>query len=394
MVTRKGGPKRRRRRGDKIALVCAGGGVTGAVYEIGCLRALEDLLGRSVLDFDLYVGISGGAFVSSLLANGITPREMYDEVAAGRPFGISSAPLFRLGLGELARRSARAPRVLRDAVVTALTGEGRNLSDLILSLFELLPAGLLDNSGIQEFLAQLFRTRGRSDRFADLSRPLSIVAVDLDSGEAVAFGDKDHRDIPISRAVQASTALPGLYRPVRIHGRDFVDGGVKKTAHINLAIRQGADLVICINPIVPILNVGAHGPLGGRLSDKGVSYVLDQAMRIMLHGRMQYGMERYQSEHPEVDILLIEPTRDDMRMFSYNIMRMSARKVVAEDGYRSVLGSFQRNRTAYERILKRHGIRLADPRRLPAVPPVHPQRSMLARTLTGSLDLLDSKLGG
>jgi predicted acylesterase/phospholipase RssA len=373
--------------------VCAGGGVTGAVYEIGCLRALEDLLGRSVLDFDLYVGISGGAFVSSLLASGVTPREMYDEVAAGRPFGISSAPLFRLGLGDLARRSSRAPRVLRDAIVTALTGEGRNLSDLILSLFELLPAGLLDNSGIQEFLAQLFRARGRSDRFSDLSRPLSIVAVDLDSGEAVAFGDHDHRDIPISRAVQASTALPGLYRPVRIHGRDFVDGGVKKTAHINLAIRQGADLVICINPIVPILNLGTHGPLGGHLSNKGVSYVLDQAMRIMLHGRMQYGMERYESEHPEVDILLIEPNRDDMRMFSYNIMRMSARKVVVEDGYRSVLGSFQRNRTAYERILKRHGIRLRDPRRLPAVPPVHPQRSMLARTLTGSLELLDSKLG-
>jgi NTE family protein len=373
--------------------VCAGGGVTGAVYEIGCLRALEDLLDRSALDYDLYVGISGGAFVSSLLANGITPREMYDEVAAGRPFGISAAPLFRLGLQDLARRSTRAPRVLRDAVVTAHTREGRSMSDLLFGLFELLPAGLLDNSGIQEFLARLFRERGRTDRFQDLARQLFIVGVDLDSGEAVAFGAPEHREIPISRAVQASTALPGLYRPVRIGGRDFVDGGVKKTAHINLAIQKGADLVICINPIVPILNVGERGPLAGHLSNKGVSYVLDQAMRIMLHGRMLYGMERYEMEHPEVDILLIEPTRDDMRMFSYNIMRMSARKVVAEDGYRSVLKSFVRNRTAYERILKRHGIRMGDPRRLPQTPPVHPQRSMLARTLAGSLDLLGSKLG-
>ena len=393
MAARRAGPKPRARKRGKIALVCAGGGVTGAVYEIGCLRALEDLLSRSVLDFDLYVGVSGGAFVASLLANGITPREMYDEVAAGRPFGISSAPLFHVGLANLARRSARAPRVLRNAFVTALTGEGRSLADLLLSLFELLPAGLLNNSGIQRFLAQLFRERGRSDRFADLARRLFIVGVDLDTGEAVAFGDRRHRDVLISRAVQASTALPGLYRPVRIGERDFVDGGVKKTAHINLAIREGADLVICINPIVPILNVGAKGPLGGPLSSKGVSYVLDQALRIMLHGRMQYGMERYRAEHPDVDILLIEPTRDDMQMFSYNIMRMSARKVVAADGYRSVIQSFKRHRAEYERILKRHGIALGDPRRLPAAPRVNAQRSVLARTLAGSLDLLDSKLG-
>ncbi|HET7291453.1 MAG TPA: patatin-like phospholipase family protein [Vicinamibacteria bacterium] len=382
-----------KRAGSKVALVCAGGGITGAVYEIGCLRALEDLLDRSVLDLDLYVGISGGAFVSSLLANGISPREMYDEAATGRPFGLSSAPIFRLGLGDLARRSTRAPRVLRNALVTAITGEGRNLADLGLSLFELLPAGLLQNSGIQEFLAQVFRARGRSDRFADLARELLLVAVDLDSGEAVAFGDGAHRGIPISKAVQASTALPGLYRPVRIGGRDYVDGGVKKTAHINLAIRRGADLVICINPIVPILNIGPKAPLNGHLSNKGVSFVLDQVLRIMLHGRMQYGMERYEAEHPDVDILLIEPTRDDMRMFGYNIMRMSARKVVAEDGYRSVVESFKRHRAAYGRILKRHGIGLGDPSRLPARPPRHPHRSLVARSLASSLELLDAKLG-
>ncbi len=373
--------------------MCAGGGITGAVYEIGCLRALEDLLDRSMLDLDLYVGISGGAFVSALLANGISPLEMYDEVATGRPFGLSSAPVYRLGLKDLARRSARAPRVLRDAVVTALGGQGRNAADLVLPLFELLPAGLLDNSGIQEFLAGVFRARGRSDRFRDLARELLLVAVDLDSGEAVAFGDAAHRGVRISRAVQASTALPGLYRPVRIGGRDYVDGGVKKTAHINLAIRRGADLVICINPIVPILNTGPKAPLKGHLSGKGVSFVLDQVLRIMLHGRMQYGLERYQAEHPEVDILLVEPSRDDMRMFGYNIMRMSARKVVVEDGYRSVLQSFRRRRAAYARILKRHGIRLGDPARLPPRPVGHPHRSPLARSLASSLDLLEAKLG-
>ncbi|MET0554772.1 MAG: patatin-like phospholipase family protein [Vicinamibacteria bacterium] len=374
--------------------MCAGGGVTGAVYEIGALRALEEVLGRSVLDFDLYVGVSGGAFVASLLANGISPVEMYDEVVmhGSRPFGVSAAPVFSLGLGDLLTRASRAPRILSDAFWTAMTGEGRNLADLGLSLFELLPAGLLDTTGMQRYLEQLFRMRGRGDSWRDLERELYIVAVDLDDGQAVAFGEDGHRDVPVSRAVQASIALPGLYRPVRIGGRDYVDGGVKKTAHINLAIRHHADLVVCINPIVPIRNDTRNGPLGGHLSEKGVTYVLDQALRIMLHGRMQYGLERYELEHPDVDILLIEPERDDPQMFSFNIMRMSARRLVAENGYRSVVDSFAKNGPAWARMLKRHGIPLRKPGS--ADPPARRRAggSPLARTLDGSLDRLDGKL--
>ena len=378
----------------KVALVCAGGGITGAVYEIGCLRALEELLDRSVLDFDLYVGVSGGAFVASLLANGVTPHELYEGVAsrARRPLGVSSAPLFRLGLGELFRRGARAPRVLSEAIWTALTREGRNMSDLALSLFELLPAGLLDTAGIQEYLAEIFRRRGRTDSFRQLARELYIVAVDLDSGEAVPFGDRGAPTVPISRAVQASIALPGLYRPVRIWGRDYVDGGVKKTAHINLAIRHGADLVVCLNPIVPIrADTALRGRLGGHLSDRGISYVLDQALRIMLHGRMEYGLERYSQEHPEVDILLLQPGRDDMRMFSYNIMRYSARRVVAEHGYRSAVAAFAKNARSWERMLSRHGIGMRGTTP-PETPPALPFHTPLARTLASSLERLDTKL--
>lgn len=374
--------------------MCAGGGVTGAVYEIGCLRALEDLLDRSVLDLDLYVGVSGGAFVASMLANGVSPADMYDEVVgrSRRPLGVEGAPLFRLGLGELLRRSARAPRFAKDAFASLLHGERRGLADLALSLFELLPAGLLDNSGVREFLARLFAIPGRTDSFAALRRELYIVAVDLDRGSAVAFGEKGRRQAPISQTVQASTALPGLYRPVRIAGRDYVDGGVKKTAHVNLAIRHGADLVICINPLVPIRNEAVKGPLHGPLSEKGVTYVLDQALRIMLHGRMQYGMERYRAEHPEVDILLVEPPRHDLRMFSYNIMRYSARRELAEHGYRSVLATFRKRRRDYGRVLARHGIGLrgAPPARAP-----RPQRdgSAVARSLAAELDRLGSVLG-
>jgi len=383
---RRGSPR------PRIALVCAGGGITGAVYEIGCLRALEDILDRSSLDLDLYVGVSGGAFVTSLLAAGVSPREMYDELTRHDPFGMRSRPFVRFGAGQLMRRWYKAPGVLREALFTALWGEGRNGVDLFFSLFELLPPGLLDNSGIQEYLAKVFRDRGGNDEFNSLARELHVIAVDLDSGEAVAFG-QGGLDVPVSRAVQASTALPGLYRPVRIEGRDYVDGAVKKTAHIHVAIERGAGLVICINPIVPLLNDTRKGPFHGHLSNKGVTYVLDQALRIMLHGRLRYGIERYRRDHPDVDLLVLEPTREETRMFSYNIMRYSARKVLAEYGYRSVLESFRKNFRAYKTLLGRHGIRVRDVRDLPLLPPVL-EGSRLARNLKVSLDLLERRLLG
>jgi hypothetical protein len=149
---------------------------------------------------------------------------MYDEVVGGprRPLGVGGAPLFRLGMGELLRRSARLPRFARGVLAAVWSGERRGVADLALSIFELLPAGLLDNSGVRDLLARLFAMPGRTDSFAALRRELYIVAVDLDRGTAVAFGEKGRRQAPISQTVQASTALPGLYRPVRIAGRDYV----------------------------------------------------------------------------------------------------------------------------------------------------------------------------
>ena len=167
---------------------------------------------------------------------------------------------------------------------------------------------------------------------------------------------------------------------------------MRKTAHINLAIQSGARLVICINPIVPYLNDTAKGALDGHLSNRGVNWVLDQVMRIMLHGRMAYGMERYRREHPEVDILLLQPTRDDMRMFGYNIMRTSARRQIAEHGYRTTLALFRAQASRHRRLLAKHGIGLRDTRLAPEHPAPRARGSRLASVLQSSLDRLESRL--
>ena len=88
---------------------------------------------------------------------------------------------------------------------------------------------------------------------ATISRQLQsavLVATDLDTGAAAPFGQPGWDHVPISRAIQASAALPGLFPPVRIDGRHYVDGALKKTLRVGPA-RRGLDLLLCLNLLVP-----------------------------------------------------------------------------------------------------------------------------------------------
>src|SRR5881396_78305 len=105
-------PKRRRKR-SKTALVLGGGGFTGGVYEIGALRALDLLaVNRTINQFDVYVGTSAGAFIGSMVANGITPEEMMRVVNRELPSplsDISLGTLLRPNYGGLLRKSLTFP---------------------------------------------------------------------------------------------------------------------------------------------------------------------------------------------------------------------------------------------------------------------------------------------
>src|SRR5512137_240236 len=107
---RRGGMTHRK---EKTALVLAGGGLTGAVYEIGALRAIDDLLvNRTVNDFDIYVGTSAGALISSFLANGVSSIDLIQVVNGTHPLikFPETKDLFRLNTREFLRRSLALPR--------------------------------------------------------------------------------------------------------------------------------------------------------------------------------------------------------------------------------------------------------------------------------------------
>jgi NTE family protein len=349
----------------KIALVLAGGGLTGAVYEIGALRAIDDLLvDRTVNDFDIYVGTSAGALVSSMLANGISPEDMLRLLEGSSDVlePIQRRHIFGINYHDVINWGVRLPKKLVGAWTQYLSHVGdMTLFDLLWSLGEALPAGLYDGLALEGYVRETLEILGRSNRFGDLPRDLFIIATDLDSGDRVVFSKDVHKDVPVSLAVAASSAVPLLYKPVRVGDSEYVDGGLRGNASLDLAIENGASLIICINPMVPYDNSARQdasflSPYDNYLSDKGLPAIANQTLRITTHAGLHYHIKQMRRAHPQVDIILIEPNPEDYKMFFDNVMRYSARLTAARHGFESVTLDLAMDYPIYKQILARHGI--------------------------------------
>jgi len=359
----------------KLGIALAGGGPLGGIYEVGALVALDEaLIGVELTECDIYVGVSSGAFVAASLANGLSPREMHaifiEDASHGDPF--EPELLLRPAFGEFARRFAQLPRLLNAIALAYLEKRrGRRLLEPIMRLTHGLPTGLFDNGPIAAYLARQFNQPGRTNDFRKLTRRLFIVATDLDNGRSVPFGAPGFDDVPISEAVKASSALPGLYPPARIGSRDYVDGALRKTLHASVALKAGAKLLICINPIVPFdaelaARTGGAPPI--RLAERGLTTVLSQTFRSLISSRMEVGMERYAKDFPDADVVLFEPARDDTVIFFANMFSYADRRRLAEHAYRHTRSELRRRADELEPILARHGLGLdrrglADPDR-------------------------------
>jgi NTE family protein len=341
----------------------AGGGPLGAIWEIGALVALDEaLLGLDLADVDVYVGVSSGSFIAAGLANDIRPRAMHrmfiESEAADDPF--EPELLLRPALKEYLQRLASLPQLMVSATRRYLEAPGA-FFESFQALTRALPTGVFDNAGINDYLAKLFAAPGRTNDFRRLRHKLFLVATDLDSGETVPFGGRGWNDVPIARAVLASAALPGLFPPVEIHGRYYIDGALMRTLHASVALRAGAELLICINPLVPFnadLAARRTGKKPVSLVRSGLPAVLSQTFRAIIHSRMQVGMGRYRKEFPKADVLLFQPSRDDSDMFFTNVFSYSARRRLSEHAYQQTRADLRRRSKALEPILARHGIRL------------------------------------
>ena len=370
---KRGGARPHRLPRSRTALVLGGGGFTGGVYEIGALRALDLLaVNKSVNDFDVYVGTSAGAFVASLAANGVTPEEMMRVVNQQTPTpfrDIDLGQLLRPNLMEFATKGAmlpfRAAGLLRE-----LVGRAGQVSamDLAVGLAENLPSGLYSGKGIERYMRTVLSDPDRSDDFRMLTRELFLTATDLDTCERIVFGSEGWDDVPISTAVAASTALPMVYKPVKVRERELVDGGLVSTTNLDVAVEAGCKLIVVINPLVPYINPFTQQrrtPFGARtrhVSDMGFPQIGYQAFKMLAYQRLHEMAKQWEDRYPGVDILLIEPEPDDELMFQTSMMNFASRTAIGRHGFESVTRKLSREYDQFKAVSERHGIEISPTR--------------------------------
>jgi predicted acylesterase/phospholipase RssA len=364
--------KGRRKKPSKTALVLGGGGFTGGVYEIGALRALDLLaVNSTVNNFDVYVGTSAGSFVAAMLANGVTPEEMMQVINSRIPSELEDLDLSRVlkpnYLGFLSKAAALPLRTAQ--LLRQLTRIGElSMIDIGVGLAEALPAGLYSGRGLSDYVEEALSDAGRVNDFRLLENELYLAATDLDTCERIVFGEEGWTDVPISKAVECSTCLPIVYKPVDLKGRQFVDGGIRSTTNVDIAVEKGAKFIVVVNPLVPYVNDFQNtiptvtGRRVRRVSDMGLPAIANQTFRLIAHQRLHQAVEQWQEKYPGVDIVLLEPEPTDELMFGTPIMDYSRRLQIAKHGFETVTAALARDYDKFHEIAERHGLEISERR--------------------------------
>ncbi|MFW6050769.1 MAG: patatin-like phospholipase family protein [Myxococcota bacterium] len=355
-------------RGDhRTALILGGGGITGAMYGVGCLAALEEAFeGFSASDFDFYAGVSSGATVAVALAAGFPAQRLYRALLdpADDFFPLQRQHLLRFDSFELKRMVSSVGGALRRSITAAASKPlSLDLWTEIDRFYDSLPAGLFTVDAYERFLTDFMTRRGIPKRFDRLRRPLAIVAQDLDAGSRAVFGTGALGNVPVARAVAAASAVPILFAPVRVGGRDYVAADGPDAALLELCTRHGCDAALVVNPLVPVRADGGerrvptgHGPRR-RVRDKGLLWVHDQSVRMSAESRLTAALQVFRQGHADMSVALLEPDRDEATMFMYSPMNFAARRVILEDAYTTTLLRLREGDSTLWRTLVERGLR-------------------------------------
>jgi len=363
---------------SKTALILTGGGIMGAAYEIGCLTAFDRLFtpGFSSRRFDIYVGISAGSVIAALIANRIQPAGLFTTITRNERtvFNWTRRDIYRLNWGGILRSGLAMPGNLVEI--------GRNyrrnrwrfaLSDLPHLIQEQFPAGIFSLQPMQEYLCRSFQQEGICDDFAGLNCELYIPAYDLDLGQRVVFGTPGQDGLHICQAITASCAIPFFFQPYRIDGSSYIDGSSGRVSHIDIAIEQGARLIVLVNPRVPFRNDPELACLPSlssgqcsQVDELGILFTWEQSQRIEAQEKLAMALDFYRRAHPEVEIVVIEPGVDEALLFFQGPMSIHARTQIMHHGYHLTMANLNQNYPQFAELFERHGIatsaaRLEDP---------------------------------
>ncbi|WP_395377086.1 patatin-like phospholipase family protein [Marinicella sp. W31] len=386
---------------NKTGLALAGGGPLGGFYELGALCALQDSIETlDLTDLDVYVGVSVGSFLAAGLANDMDVQEMAEIFAfnsrAETPFNPDNflRPAFR----EYIRNLAQTPGLVsRGLLKWAQNPLKTSIVDLLETAGRALPTGIFNNDKLEAFLRQLFTRPGRTNDFRKLKKRLYMIASELNTGQIAAFSNDSNNDVPISRAAQASSALPGLYPPVEINDRVFVDGALRRTMNASAALNEGIHLLFAVNPIVPYKASDSDETIQN-LVDGGLPMVLSQTFRSIVQSRLKSGLDKYDAMYPQADIILVEPDSNDSTMFNTNLFSYSRRAELCEYAFQLTRKHLRKNASQVNPVLERHGYTLSKStldnkkRSIKHFIDQKEQRSNSIRQMNRSLDRLERNL--
>ena len=153
---------------------------------------------------------------------------------------------------------------------------------------------------------------------------LRVVACDYSTGRRVPFGREGAPKAELADAVAASCAIPGFYRPVEIDGRLYVDGGIYSTSNLDILRGRDLDLVICLNPTSSLHPIRAWNPID-RIATSWRSAA----------GR-RLGSEAKKLRASGTEVILIQPTGEDMDIMGNNLMSRKRRNEAIETAQRTV----------------------------------------------------------
>jgi len=332
------------RKPGKVALCLAGGGVEGLLYELGVIQALDDMLvDKRVNDFDMFFGISAGSIVATYLAFGFEPPELIDA--------------FRNGKGRL---PAIKPQVIydvavKDALVHTLRTVKRNRSmkwnEMAGLLFKLIPPGFFKGENIRTYVEEMFKKNNMKDCFDAAKKPLYIGVTDQDTSEHVIFGTEAWKHVPVSKAIRASCSLTPFFQPEYVDGRWYCDGQFTRTSNFHYAIEQGANLIIIVNPLVPI-STGSPG----YVQEKGGFFEALQALKAVINTRFLTAIHHTAESFPDVDFIVFRPEGSDMRIMGGSPMKYSIRSEIINLAYRGVASKMNSDFEIFQKKFGKHGL--------------------------------------
>lgn len=278
-------------------MVLGGGGVTGAAYEMAALMAIELATGWNPDDATVVVGTSAGSFVAGVIRSGrlsldrmVKHDDSRVDVASRIQANLyTNGPL--RGLGRWARHGL-GPGLIKPGVRLVLGSPGR---------FSSVGIGSWAHEQIGDFV----------DTWPD--KPTVITAYELGANKRVAFGTTSAPDVSLRDAISASSAVPVIFSPHKINGKNYVDGGVVSGTHLDLVLGCEAplDLVIVLAPMA------AERPRRGArayesLFDRVGKAALDEELRIV------------KEAWPDCDVVVLRPEPEVLSVMRPNVMKAEA----------------------------------------------------------------------